>query len=83
MTVEGIELIEGVCVGTVLGIFCEIPKVVDGNIKGGEIVVDFFSFFPSICPSKNSLFPSVDSWPSDDFDISFLFPFTSDVDTET
>ena len=63
MTVEGIELIEGVCVDTVLGIFSEIPKVVDGNIKGGEIVVDFSSFFLSICPIKNSLFPSVDTWP--------------------
>ena len=56
MTVEGIELIEDICIvlDTVLGIVCEIPEVVDGKIKGGEIVVDFSSFFPNICPIKNS-----------------------------
>ena len=56
MTVEGIELIEDICIvlDTVLGIVCEIPEVVDGKIKGGEIVVDFSSFFPKICPIKNS-----------------------------
>ena len=79
MTVEGIELIEDICIvlDTVLGIVCEIPEVDDGNIKGGEIVVDFSSFFPNICPIKNS-FSELRLF--DDFD---EFPFTSDGDMAT
>ena len=62
MTVEGIELIEDICIvlDTVLGIVCEIPEVDDGNIKGCEIVSDLcLSFFLFSLPISLSVFLSV------------------------